>query len=43
MGKSYSVIDSDGHVLESLEGMRKYLDARWQRPRRPSFVNGSAL
>lgn len=27
----YRVIDADGHVLESLEGMRKYLAPRWQR------------
>lgn len=31
MATKYSVIDSDGHVLESLEGMRKYLEPRWQR------------
>ncbi len=29
----YSVIDADGHVLESLEGIRKYLEPRWQQRR----------
>ena len=28
----YSVIDADGHILESLEEIRKYLEPRWRRP-----------
>lgn len=27
----YKVIDADGHVLESMEGLRKLLPPRWQR------------
>src|SRR6185295_17898538 len=29
--ESYSIIDSDGHVRESLSGMREFLEPRWQR------------
>ncbi|HET7006796.1 MAG TPA: amidohydrolase family protein [Candidatus Binatia bacterium] len=29
----YKVIDTDGHVLESMDGLRKLLPARWQRGR----------
>jgi predicted TIM-barrel fold metal-dependent hydrolase len=28
---SYKVIDADGHVRESMEGMREFLEPRWQR------------
>lgn len=28
---NYEVIDADGHVLESMEGLRKFLAPRWQR------------
>jgi predicted TIM-barrel fold metal-dependent hydrolase len=27
----YTVIDADGHVLESMPGIREFLDPRWQR------------
>ncbi|MEX0803014.1 MAG: hypothetical protein WD688_06820 [Candidatus Binatia bacterium] len=27
----YKVIDADGHVRESLAGMREFLEPRWQR------------
>jgi predicted TIM-barrel fold metal-dependent hydrolase len=27
----YTVIDADGHVRESISGIREFLDARWQR------------
>jgi len=27
----YKVIDADGHVLESIAGMREFLEPRWQR------------
>jgi len=29
--ESYSIIDADGHVRESLSGMREFLEPRWQR------------
>jgi len=29
----YKVIDTDGHVLESMDGLRKLLPPRWQRTR----------
>ena len=29
----YKVIDTDGHVLESMDGLRKLLPPRWQRGR----------
>lgn len=28
---TYKVIDADGHVRESIEGMREFLEPRWQR------------
>jgi hypothetical protein len=27
----FSVIDADGHVRESIVGMREFLEPRWQR------------
>jgi hypothetical protein len=27
----YKVIDADGHVRESMAGMREFLEPRWQR------------
>jgi hypothetical protein len=27
----YQVIDADGHVRESITGMREFLEPRWQR------------
>lgn len=28
---NYKVIDADGHVCESVAGMREFLEPRWQR------------
>jgi hypothetical protein len=28
---TYSVIDADGHVRESISGIREFLEPRWQR------------
>jgi hypothetical protein len=28
---NYQIIDADGHVRESIAGMRKLLEPRWQR------------
>jgi predicted TIM-barrel fold metal-dependent hydrolase len=29
--ENYPIIDADGHVRESLAGMREFLEPRWQR------------
>ena len=29
----YKIIDSDGHIVESVEGIRKYIEPRYDRPR----------
>ena len=29
----YKIIDSDGHIIESVEGIRKYIDPKFDRPR----------
>lgn len=34
---SYTVIDADGHVRESMSGLREFLEPRWQRA--PQFVS----
>ena len=28
---NYKVIDADGHVRESITGLREFLEPRWQR------------
>ncbi len=37
--ENYPIIDADGHVRESLAGMREFLEPRWQR--RNLFPNDS--
>ena len=37
--ENYRIIDADGHVRESLAGMREFLEPRWQR--RNLFPNDS--
>ena len=29
----YKILDSDGHIIESVEGIRKYIDPKFNRPR----------
>ena len=29
----YKILDSDGHIIESVEGIRKYIDPKFDRPR----------
>ena len=31
MAANYTVIDADGHVRESIAGLREFLEPRWQR------------
>ena len=28
---NYKIIDADGHVRESIEGLREFIEPRWQR------------
>ena len=39
----YKVIDADGHVRESIAGMREFLEPRWQRRNLFPTMRGTAI